>query len=134
VGAGNAFEISVGPHRVPLTERHLAQRPIWRRLAGCDVALGVRPESIRPEPDGCLVGSVVSTEVVERRKWVTIELDAEVVGGRAGGSVNAIAGARSTLVASIAHDDPVGLWKPFRVNLDVDRLHLFDLHTGRALD
>ena len=43
-------------------------------------------------------------------------------------------GTRSTLVAVVDPHVPVSLWEPFRVTLDLDRVHLFDLATGRALD
>ncbi len=82
---------------------------------------------------GQLVGSVRSTEVVERRKWVTFDLDAPAVHG------DRPSGSRSGPRRSIG-DGRVGgpgrrrsaCWEPFRVSVDLDHVHLFDLQTGNA--
>jgi hypothetical protein len=119
---------------VALDDAQLRRRPIWSRLAGRDIVLGVRPEAILPDAHGELVGSVRSTELVERRKWVSFDLDVQTVTVAADGTLAVLPGTRSTLVASVEQSVPASLWEPFGVTLDVDRLHLFDLQSGRSLD
>ena len=83
--------------------------------------------------DGWSAASV-RRELVERRKWVDVR--PRCTGGdrdrrRRRRSIPPLA---SCLVAAVDPDLPVGLWEPFRVTLDLDRVHLFDLATGHALD
>ena len=69
----------VGPHRVPLDDAQVRRRPLWRRLVGRDIAVGMRPDALRRDRDGPLVGSVRSTEVLDRHTWVAFDLDAPAV-------------------------------------------------------
>ena len=84
------------------------------------------------DPTGQLLGSVVSSEVVDLRKFVRVELDARGVLVTAQGA--AVDPARRTsIVVALDPATPVNRWEPFRFDVDVDRIHLFDLPTGRAL-
>ena len=125
--------VVVGPHRVPLDDIEVRRRPLWRRLVGRDIAVGMRPDAIRRDPDGPLVGSVRSTEVLDRHTWVTFDLDAPTVhatdtGTRVGREQ------RSTVVMSMDPDAAVNRWEPLKFGVDLDRVHLFDLHSGDALE
>ena len=131
--ANGAPALQIGPHLVPLDDGVALPRPRWQRMVGQDIALGVRPESLRPDPAGQLVGSVRSTEIVERRKWVTFDLDAPAVTATAGG-VAVRSADRSVMVASVDLNAPASLWEPFRVTVDAEHLYAFDLTSGDALD
>ena len=67
-------------------------------------------------------------------RWVTFDLDAPAVGHRrTGAAVDPDTGA-SIVVRRSIRTLAVSLWEPFRVSVDLDRVHLFDLRSGRALD
>jgi len=131
---GNAeLALLIGPHRIPIDGAQVRQRPRWRDLVGRDIALGVRPEALRHDRDGQLVGSVQSTEVIDRHAWVTFDLDAPAVNVSNLG-VTVGHEQRSTVVMSIDPDVEINRWEPLRVTVDLDRVHLFDLESGDALD
>jgi multiple sugar transport system ATP-binding protein len=133
VESAGRIELCIGPHRSTIDVDQLRARPIWWRLVGRELALGVRPEEVRPDVDGWLVGSVVSTELLERRQLVTFDVDVRAVTD-VDGRVVVDPVPRTSLVAAVDPDLSVSRWEPFRVTLDLDRVHLFDLATGLALD
>ncbi len=124
--------LRVGQQEVPLSDRDVARRPRIRDLVGRAVVLGFRADACDHRPDGWLLGSVVSTEVVDLRKLVEVELDAHGVGVTAqGAAVDPVR--RTSIVVALDPSTPVNRWEPFRIDLDVERIHLFDPSTGRAL-
>ncbi len=125
------YALRVGQQEVPLAERDVARRPHIRDLVGRAVALGFRADGCARRTDGPLLGSVVSSEVVDLRKFVRVELDARGVLVTAQGA--AVDPARRTsIVVALDPATPINRWEPFRFDVDVDRIHLFDLPTGRA--
>ena len=129
---GGGYALRVGQQEVPLAERVVARRPYIRDLVGRAVALGFRADGCARRTDGPLLGSVVSSEVVDLRKLVRVELDAHGVVVTA--QCAAVDPARRTsIVVALDPATPINRWEPFRFDVDVERIHLFDLPTGRAL-
>ncbi len=115
VASGDAVELHVGRAALRFTHAQLESRPAIRRLAGWEVRLGVRPDSLLADPVGPLLGSVLSTEVVERQKLVHLDVDG------------------TAMVMTVPATTPVSLWEPCRLRVDLARIHLFDPLTGVAL-
>ncbi len=132
VDSPGGYALRVGGDEVPLDERFLQRRPYFAGLVGRAVALGFRADDCSLQADGPLLGSVVSTEVVDLRKWVHVELDARAVrfGDR---GVVIDPDPRVAIIVSLDQRTPVNRWEPFRIDLDLERLHFFDLATGLAL-
>ena len=126
------YALRVGNQEVPLGGRDVDRRPHIRDLVGRALVLGFRADACEHRPDGRLLGSVVSSEVVDLRKFVRIELDARGVGVTAQGAA-VDPGRRTSIVVALDPGATVNRWKPFRFSIDLDRIHLFDLPTGRAL-
>ena len=74
----------------------------------------------------------MSSEVVDLRKFVRIELDAHDVSVTAHGAA-VDPERRASIVVALDPGTPVNRWEPFRFSIDLERIHLFDLATGRAL-
>jgi len=72
------------------------------------------------------------SEVVDLRKFVRIELDARDVSVTAHGAT-VDPERRASIVVALDPSTPVNRWEPFRFSIDLERIHLFDLATGRAL-
>jgi len=124
--------LRIGDGTVPLGAAGRRRFPQLASMAGRTVALGIRPADIREDTDGPLGVSVMSSEQLDRRRLLRLRVDAPAVS--AGSEGVAVADERwSTIVMTVGLDVPVSLWAPFRVAFDVDRLHLFDLATGRPL-
>ena len=129
---GGAFALRVGRQELPLGDGEAARRPRLRDLVGRVVVLGFRADGCIRRPDGPLLGSVVSSEVVDLRKFVRVELDARGVLVTAQGAAVDPA-PRTSIVVALEPGTPVNRWEPFRFDVDVERIHLFDLPTGRAI-
>jgi len=126
------YALRVGRQEVSLGDHDVARRPHIRDLVGRAVVLGFRADGSAHRPDGPLVGSVVSSEVVDRRKFVRVELDACGVSVTAQGAA-VDPGRRTSIVVALDPGTPVNRWEPFRFSIDLERIHLFDLPTGRAV-
>jgi hypothetical protein len=96
------------------------------------VVLGFRADACAHRPDGRLLGSVVSSEVVDLRKFVRIELDARDVSVTAQGAT-VDPERRASIVVALDPSTSVNRWEAFRFSIDLERIHLFDPSTGRAL-
>ena len=102
------------------------------RLLGRDVGVGIRPESLRLDPDGELLVEITHIERLGAIQLVHATIDAPGV-RQPGDQVRVDAGAASTIVASLKDSVAVNLWKPIRLGVRHEDIHLFDLTTGAAL-
>jgi len=126
------YALRVGKQEVPLADRDVARLQGIRDHVGRAVVLGFRADACEHRSDGRLLGSVVSSEVVDLRKFVRIELDARDVSVTAHGAT-VDPERRASIVVALDPSTPVNRWEPFRFSIDLERIHLFDLATGRAL-
>ena len=125
--------LRIGSDTLPLGDAGRWRFPGLHTMNGRPVAVGVRPGDIRQTPDGPLGVSVMSSEQSDRRRLLSLRLDAPAVSSGPHGPVSS-SDRSSTVAMAVGLDDPVSLWTPCRVGFDVDRLQLFDLATGRTLD
>jgi multiple sugar transport system ATP-binding protein len=82
---------------------------------GAAVTLGIRPEALRPAPDGPLTGDV---QIVERLGGLTL-LHVVLSGGQ-------------TVIVQIEGSDPTRAHQPIRLAVDNETCHIFD-GKGQAL-
>src|SRR5262245_25098919 len=103
-----------------------------RPLIGRRVALGFRPESVRPDVDGPIVLSPTFAENRGVDQLVTARMEAGAVTHTADGI--ALSDDMSSLVhVSVPPRHVVDIWKPLPLTLDATTIHLFDLATGDAI-
>ena len=121
--------IRVGSHVLTLDADVSRRLPTIRSWADRTVGLGFRPDAVRRRADGPLSLDVVSTTVVGRDRFVGLDIDAPRIAQRTD-HVEVRDERRSTILASAGLHDDVSLWEPLRVEIDTDRIHLFDLDTG----
>jgi len=122
-----ADEVTLGPDRQ------------WmRRLAGREVVVGIRSEgwslATSDDPDTVRV-EVTHVDRLGAERLVTANLGARAIRplmGERGLTVDAMPVA--TVHALLDTDVDVDLWRPIRLRVDVDQLHLFDATSGAALD
>ena len=126
------YALRVGSDELAVGDHDLLRLPFLPGLVGHTVALGFRADSCSPRPDAPVLGSIVSTEVVDLHKWVHVELDARAVRATVDGAA-VDPSPRCTIVVALDASASVNRWEPFRFALDLDRIHLFDLPTGRAI-
>jgi multiple sugar transport system ATP-binding protein len=129
---GGAPAIRIGHQDVPLDDETLRRLPALSELTGRQVALGIRPDAIHPDACGPLALSVMATELIDRRRHVFVDVDAPSITCR-DDHVVVDRGRESRLVLSVDLRTPVSLWESFRASIDLARIHLFDLATGRRL-
>ncbi len=99
--------------------------PGWLRLratAGQRLTVGVRPQHLRPAPDGSLALQVDVVEYVGTESHVI---------GRLAGSTNGQEPAQ--FVATLPGNAHASLHHTMRLTADAERLHIFDSDTGAAL-
>jgi len=118
-------------------EKLITRQDAVQRISPAQVDFFLHPQlasaaRARAAADGRLLGSVVSSEVVDLRKFVRIELDARDVSVTAHGAT-VDPERRASIVVALDPSTPVNRWEPFRFSIDLERIHLFDLATGRAL-
>jgi len=124
--------LRIGSGTLALGDAGRRRFPQLASMTGRTVALGIRPADVRQDADGPLGVSVMSSEQLDRRRLLRLRVDAPAVS--IGHDGLAVADEHwSTVVMTVGLDVPVSLWTPFRVAFDVERLHLFDLTTGRSL-
>ena len=105
--------------------------PTLGSMVGRDVVLGVRPEDVRLDGEGQLVGSAVHVEVLGHEQLVHVALEAARVVPHAGGvELDREPGGLAMLLPA---DRPVDIWQPMRLRVDTARVHLFDPATGDSL-
>ena len=124
--------LRIGPDVLPLGEAGRRRFTQLGGMTGRSVVVGIRPDDIRQASDGPLGVSVMSSEQFDRTRLLSLRLDAPTVLVGPDGPMPA-AERTSTVVMAVGLDVPVNLWTPFRVELDVERLQLFDLTTGGTL-
>jgi multiple sugar transport system ATP-binding protein len=130
--ADGGYALRIGSQDLPADDHVVAQRSDLRDLVGRNVVVGFRADGCSHAADGPLLGSVVSSEVVDLRKFVQVELDAHGVRVTSQGAMVDPA-ERTSIVVALAPSAPLNRWEPFRITIDLERIHLFDPSTGRAL-
>jgi len=129
---GDGFALEIGSQVVPLGDPSAEDRTTWSAVAGRDVAVGIRPESLRHAPDGGLVTSVTATEPLGPEQLVHAVISAPTVAYTSEGVE--ISEHRESAVTTFAGaHDAVSLWEPFALHIDGTAVHLFDLDTGKSL-
>lgn len=124
--------LRIGDQHVALDDAARRSFPALAGLVGRTVAVGLRAEAVRPDPNGPMWFSVVATEHVEQKAYAILHVDAPSVtwvGDRPVVSERC----ESRVVVALEPSTPVSLWQPFPVSLDLSRLHLFDLELGDRL-
>ncbi|MGB3736430.1 MAG: ABC transporter ATP-binding protein [Ilumatobacter sp.] len=106
---------------------------LWSRIDGRTVAVGVRPDALRPVTTGGLAASVQSTELWGNDRLVNAVIDAPGVTASASG-IRVNRTRESPITAFTSGDDVLDLWQPFSMGLDARSVHLFDLASGVSLD
>jgi multiple sugar transport system ATP-binding protein len=127
---GDRSCVELGSARLPLTAAFLERRPELARHGGEHVAVGIRPEALRPAPDSAaaLEGPVALVESLGSDLLVHVDVDAPaVVSSNGSGAGAARVTARLEPSARPEPGDRQRLW------VDPERLHFFDTATGRAL-
>ncbi len=130
--SGSRAALAVGSQSVALDANALVTAP---ELAGMDrrqVAVGIRPESLRYDTSGQLVAGVVATEGHGPDRLVHATIDApgvSVVGNRL------VVGSDPTsmITVPVPVRDAINLWKPLVLRVDPSDILLFDLTTGRRI-
>jgi multiple sugar transport system ATP-binding protein len=129
---GGTPALRIGDQSVPLDDETLRRLPPLAELTGREVALGIRADAIHPDPGGPLALSVMATDQIDQRKYVFVDVDAPSITCR-GDRVVVDGGHESTMVLSTHPGAPISLWEAFHASIDLPRIHLFDLSTGRRL-
>ncbi len=133
VRSGDGVDLRLGAQAVGLDDTALARRPWLRRMDGRPIAVGVRPEALRRDETGPLVASVAFTEALGSERLVHASIDAPCVSLTDDGVV--VGADRHSMISTFLDVHArVNRWEPYRMRVDTDSLHLFDLSTGAALD
>jgi multiple sugar transport system ATP-binding protein len=127
---GNTLECVLGDQRLPASSANGSAAPL-AAYAGADVAVGMRAEHLG-EPDGDLPrlrGRVKFVEPLGAEQLIRLELEAQPVrvDGVREESGPAIVTARFAMGTQLNHGDLA------EVAVATDRLHFFDLESGRAI-
>jgi multiple sugar transport system ATP-binding protein len=138
-GPDGTLEIAIGAQRLRLPASVAAARPALREHVGREVVVGIRPEAVTASPDGAVDGAtleleVVLTEALGSDLLVHADVDAPVVVTadlRELADELPEAGARMVLRLPPSVDARAG--GRVRVIVDVQRLHLFDPISERAI-
>ncbi len=133
VRSDDGVGLRLGAQTVGLDAAALARRPWLRRMEGCPVAVGVRPEALRRDETGPLVASVAYTEALGSERLVHASIDAPSVSLTDDGVVTG-SDRHSMIATYLDVHARVNRWAPYRMRVDTDSLHLFDLSTGAAID
>ena len=139
---GAGLRCTVGETTLPLP----VEPPALAGYAGRSVALGIRPERVRPangEASLRLRGRVVLTEALGSSLLVHVEVPGEpvetgdvlegLVDGDPAGARLRGEGGGVPFLAGFEPDDRVRAGDPVELALDPRRLHFFDLETGARL-
>jgi multiple sugar transport system ATP-binding protein len=144
VHTGDDPHVTVGRHRLALTDELLAARPGVRGYDGRDVVVGIRPEDLE---DAALVDGGARPDrglevVVELREGLGAEvvaharLDApapRVETAQRDPDATLTGEAGVELVARLDPRTRVALDEKVQMTVNVDRLHFFDPETGQAV-
>ena len=138
--------LTVGSHRLPITEELRAERPAVEDYVGRDVVVGIRPEDMedaklldRIDADCTLSSTADLVEAMGSDVLVHFDLDAPSVvtedtrelARDVGESVGETS--HTTVVARVSPRTAVRVGDPIQVAVDVQRLHLFDLESGLSI-
>lgn len=130
--SGSGWQLAIGNQQIPLRGEPL-DGASWSRVEGRALAVGFRPEALRPSPGGGLVASVQTTELLGNEVLVHAVISAPAVTATSSGVV--VSEDREAAVTAFADSSSaLDLWAPFEMELDARSVYLFDLSTGLALD
>jgi multiple sugar transport system ATP-binding protein len=124
--------LRIGSQEVPLDHETLRRLPGLVELTGRRVALGIRPDALRPDAGGPLALSVMGTERVDQTTYVFADVDAPSITCR-DDRVVVDGEHESRIVLAVDPGFPVSLWAPFRASVDLSRIHLFDPSSGSRI-
>lgn len=102
-------------------------------LHGLDVVVGVRPESLRPDPAGPLTVSPRSTETLGSHQLLHCTAGADAVRATDDGLVS-ISDHHAPIVVAADSSVSFDVWRPLHLGVDIDGLHLFDGADGTSLE
>jgi multiple sugar transport system ATP-binding protein len=147
---GNTLQCVLGDQRLPVAGTNGVAAAL-ARYAGADVAIGIRPEHLNDPAEGprdrpCLHGRVRFVELLGAERLVRIQLDAKpVVAGEVlevardvdpTTATEILTGAKSEHALVTARFDAhakIGPGDLAEIAVATERLHYFDLTTGRAI-
>jgi multiple sugar transport system ATP-binding protein len=128
----DSFSIRVGSQSLRLDDSAVQRMPGIRGFAGRDVAIGMRAEALGHDGDARLDVTVELVEMLGSELLVHVDIDAPSVSQTDDGVVVSTT-PRSTLVASTDPRRIVQIGDRLSLNVDMSRIHLFDLATGDAI-
>ena len=146
-GAAGDPQLRIGDQRLPVTPGLLHRRAALQGYVGRDLVVGIRPEDME---DAALHGDGTSTHLLECRADLVEALGSEVLVHLSMDAPTVVtddtrelardvgedpaASASSTLIARVSPRTAIKVDERIRIHVDVDRLHLFDLDTGLAIE
>ena len=148
VGSDGRFSARLGDREFALPEALVAGAPVLRAYEGQDVALGFRPEHLRPQNGGAaaqLRGSVLVVESLGSELLAHVEIQAEQVLSEAvleGSTVeqderevllSLDTEHTTTVVGRFDPETRVGVGDTIELSVNPAKLHLFDLESGLAI-
>ena len=144
--SGSRLFLAVGSHRLPVTEEFRARRPAIATYEGRDLVVGIRPEDMEDaklldhvDEDRTFSATAELVEAMGSDVLVHFSLDAPTVvtedtkelARDVGESVDDTPD--TTVVARVSPRTSIRVNEPIRVEVDVNRLHWFDLESGLAI-
>jgi multiple sugar transport system ATP-binding protein len=148
VGRDSRLSARLGDRDVDLPETLVHRAPALRGYEGREVALGFRPEHVRPENGGAaqLEGSVLVVESLGSELLAHVEIRAEQVLSEAvleGSTVDQdehetllameTAEHTTTVIGRFDPETRVGVGETIQLAVNPAKLHLFDLESGLAI-
>jgi multiple sugar transport system ATP-binding protein len=119
-----------GPHRLVVPDTVLDRRPGARAHLGGPVVLGIRPEDLEDIEFAPRAGP---DEVLEVTVTLAEPLGAEVIGHFDTGAPNPDGTGTAVFSSRLHPRTAVRAGRTVKLAVDVERLHLFDPATGRAI-
>ncbi len=149
-GEGGGVVVAIGEQRLALNEQALSARPGVRRRVGQRVTVGIRPEHLQDPASGDpsrprLRGRVSLVEPLGAQQLVHIEIEAKPVISdevlEIASDTDALAAqqlrneSRETVraVATFDESTQVKAAAPIEVAVPPERMHFFDVDSGRAI-
>ncbi len=124
--------LEMGEQALRLDPAVLAETPELAALDRQHVAVGIRPESLHPDPSGQLAVGVMASEGLGGDRLVHATIDAPGV-DVAGTEVVVSREWRSTITVRVPADAAISLWEPLVLGVDTSGICLFDLDTGKRI-
>lgn len=130
---GSSPALRVGRQTITLDEIAVARLPGVRNMIGRRVALGVRVEAFRHAAGGPLMASATSTEQHGGDRLAHATLAAQQVWYHETTGLTVDEAPQATIAITLNSSDDVDIFRPFPLEVDTTRIHLFDLDSGLAV-